>query len=128
MFTKKQSEQVLAISLLVAAFSMLTVFITVCIRRKSLAKALLAVAAMEGAVGTFILWRQNLEVRRAGKPKISFDDSDTELFDEDEAEIVSDHVSEVLGKNSAADRYPSAKPLFTIPVDDEATEADFISN
>ena len=58
MFTKKQSERILAISLFVAAFSMLTVFVTVCIRRKSLAKALLAVAAMEGAVGTFILWRQ----------------------------------------------------------------------
>ena len=49
MFTKKQSERILAISLFVAAFSMLTVFVTVCIRRKSLAKALLAVAAMEGA-------------------------------------------------------------------------------
>ena len=127
MFTKKQSERILAISLLVAAFSMLTVFITVCIRRKSLAKALLDVAAMEGAAGTFILWRQNWETRRAARPKLSFDDTDAELFDEDEAEIVSDHVSEVLSKSTAADRNPAARPLFTIPVDDEATEADFIT-
>ena len=128
MFTKKQSERILAISLFVAAFSMLTVFVTVCIRRKSLAKALLAVAAMEGAVGTFILWRQNWEARRAARPKYSFDDADAELFDEDEAEAVSDHVSEVLSKSMAADRNSAAKPLFTIPVDDEATEADFISH
>ena len=126
MFTKKQSERILAISLFVAAFSMLTVFVTVCIRRKSLAKALLAVAAMEGAVGTFILWRQNWEERRAARPKYSFDDA--ELFDEDEADAVSDHVSEVLSKSMAADRNSAAKPLFTIPVDDEATEADFISH
>lgn len=127
MFTKKQSERILAISLLVAAFSMLTVFITVCLRRKSLSKALLAVAAMEGAIGTFILWKQTWEECRAAQPKYSFDNGDLELFDEDEAEAVSDHVSEVLSKTTAADRGSSAKPLFTIPVDDEATEADFIT-
>ena len=32
MFNKKQSKQVLAISLIVAAFSMVAVFLSVCIR------------------------------------------------------------------------------------------------
>ena len=127
MFTKKQSEQIMAISLLVAAVSMVTVFITVCVRRKSLAKALLAVAAMEGAIGTFILWRQSAEERRSARPKFSFDGPNAELFDEEEAGEVENHVNEVLSNGIVTEHGPSAKPLFTIPVDEDATEADFIT-
>ena len=127
MFNKKQSKQVLAISLIVAAISMVAVFLSVCIRKKSLAKALLAVASMEGAIGTFILWQQSFEERRAAAPRFSFDGPNDELFDEAEAEEVEDHMDEVLGGHTATDREPAGKPIFTIPVDEETTEADFLS-
>lgn len=127
MFNKKQSKQVVAISLIVAAVSMVAVFLSVCIRKKSLAKALLAVAAMEGAVGTFILWQQSFEERRAAMPRFSFDGPDAELFDADEADEVEDQMGEVLGSCSATDRQPAGKPIFTIPVDEETTEADFLN-
>ena len=119
MFDKKQSKQVLAISLIV-------VFLSVCIRKKSLTKALLAVAAMEGALGALLLWQQDLEERRASAPRFTFDGPDEELFDEAEADVVEDHLGEVLGGTSAADREPAGKPIFTIPVDEETTEADFL--
>ncbi len=127
MFDKKQSKQVLAISLIVAAVSMIAVFLSVCIRKKSLAKALLAVAAMEGAVGALLLWQQDLEARRAAAPRFAFDGPNEELFDEDEADEVEDHMGEVLGSQTATDREPAGKPIFTIPVDEETTEADFLN-
>lgn len=127
MFNKKQSKQVLAISLIVAAISMVAVFLSVCIRKKSLAKALLAVAAMEGAIGAFILWQQDFEDRRAAAPRFSFDGPDEELFDTEEADEVEDQMTDVLGSHTATDREPSGKPIFSIPVDDEASEADFLS-
>lgn len=127
MFNKKQSRQIVAISLVVASVSMIAVFLSVCIRRKSLTKALLAVAAMEGAVGTFILWQQSVEERHSAAPRFSFDGPDAELFDADEADEVENHMGEVLGSCSATDRQPAGKPIFTIPVDEETTEADFLN-
>ena len=127
MFNKKQTKQIFAISLIVASASMIAVFLSVCIRKKSLGKALLAVAMMESALGTFLLWQQSVEERRALTPRFSFDAPDGELFDEKEAEEVEDHMDEVLGGHTATDREPAGKPIFTIPVDEETTEADFLS-
>ena len=127
MFDKKQSKQVLAISLIVAAVSMTAVFLSVCIRKKSLTKALLAVAAIEGALGALLLWQQDLEERRAAAPRFAFDGPNDELFDEAEADEVEDHMGEVLGSQTATDREPAGKPIFTIPVDEEASVADFMN-
>ncbi len=126
MFNKKQSKHVLAISLIVAAFSILFVFVSVCVRKKSLTRALLAVAAMEGALGTFLLWQQSLEDRRAARPRFAFDGPNNELFDEDELDVVEDHLDEVLGGTDAGDREVAGKPIYSIPVDEEASEADFM--
>ena len=35
-------------------------------------------------------------------------------------------MGEVLGSQTATDREPAGKPIFTIPVDEEATAADFM--
>lgn len=123
MFDKKQTNQVVAISLIVAAASMIVVFLSVCIRRKSLSKALLAVAAMEGTLGALLLAREHLEERRANAPRFAFDGPDEEMLDETDLDAVEDHLDEVL--SGVADREPAAKPIFTIPVDEEATVADF---
>lgn len=128
MFNQKQREQVLAISLIVAAISMLTVFLSVCIRKKSLSRALLAVAGMEGAIGLFILWKQQAEERRSSRPRFAFDGPDAELFDTAEADIVEDQVGESLGTTSASDRRPTAAQIYTIPVDEETTIADFVGS
>ncbi len=126
MFNQKQTKQMLAVSMIVAAFSMLFVFLSVSIRKKSLTKALLAVAAMEGAVGAFLLWQQSFEDRRSALPRFAFDGPNNELFDDEEIDAVEDHMDEVLG-GYAGDREPAGKPIFTIPVDDEASEADFLN-
>ncbi|MBR7185005.1 MAG: hypothetical protein IKD37_05280 [Clostridia bacterium] len=126
MFNKKQSKQVLAISLIVAAFSMVAVFLSVCIRKKSLTKALLAIAAMEGALGTLLLWQQSLEDRRAATPRFSFDGPNEELFDEAEVDAVEDQMGDLLGSHTATDREAAGKQLFTIPVDEDTTVADFM--
>lgn len=128
MFNKKQREQVVAVSLLVAAISMLIVFVSVCIRRKSLSRALLAVAGMEAAVGVFILWKQQAEERRANRPRFAFDGPDAEIFDAEEADEVEDKMGEILNAACAGDRNPAASQIYTIPVDEETTVADFIDN
>lgn len=92
----KKTRLYIGITLVVQAFAFAIMFIILCAKKKSIAAAFLAVAAMEGAAGGYLLWqyKQDLEGGDSfgsdflGDDDFDFgeDDFDAELFaDEEEA-------------------------------------------
>lgn len=77
----KKSRFPVAITLLVQSFTFLILFIILSAKKKSIASAFLAVAAMEGAAGTYLLSQMKKEI---AETVVDFGDDD---FEVDEAAI-----------------------------------------
>ncbi len=75
----KKSRLYVAIALLVQSFAFLIMFIILCAKKKSISAAFLAVAAMGGAAGAYLLYQEKLEWDEAMKLDGTLDD---EEFDE----------------------------------------------
>ena len=100
-------------SLIVQAFSVLIMFLILCTKKKSIAAAFLAVAAMEGAVGAYLLYQQ----RDDALEDDSFDPS--EFFADDEFDFDDSMINaDIYGSDDGAVDND-------VPKDDEASEADF---
>ena len=54
----KKTRLYVGISLVVQAFSFLIMFLILCTKKKSVAAAFLAVAAMQGAAGAYLLYQE----------------------------------------------------------------------
>ena len=57
----KKSRLYVAIALLVQSFAFLIMFIILCAKKKSISAAFLAVSAMGGAAGAYLLYQEKLE-------------------------------------------------------------------
>jgi len=108
----KKTRLFVGISLVVQAFSFLIMFLILCTKKKSIAAAFLAVAAMEGACGAYLLYQEKSEGAQ--------EDFDASEFFADEDFNFDDSMinADVYGQNDGAIDSD-------IPTDDEATEADF---
>lgn len=110
----KKTRLYVGIALVVQAFSCLIMFLILCTKKKSIASAFLAVAAMNGAAGAYLLYQHKTELSAEEEPfdpSVYFADDD---FTFDDSMINAD----VYGNESGA-------LSDDIPCDDEATEADF---
>ncbi len=107
----KKTRLFVGIALVVQAFSFLFMFLILCVKKKSIAAAFLAVAAMEGLCGAYLLYQEKTDMKEAEEfdPAIYFGDED---FDFDDTMINAD----VYGKGTIDG---------DVPVDEEASEADF---
>lgn len=115
----------LALSLLVSAAAFTGIFAVACVKRKSLVAALAAVAAINTAGGMWLV--SSMRKKNGGYLFDLFDESDYEVFDDDEAKRAYRTVrSGLYGKRSGDNAGRTAAPIRPIPVDDTATEADFI--
>ena len=107
----KKTRLYVGIALIVQAISSLIMFLILCTKKKSVAAAFLAVAAMEGACGAYLLYQEKADLKAEEEfdPSVYFGDDD---FDFDDSMINADVYGEgALGCD--------------VDVDDEATEADF---
>jgi hypothetical protein len=108
--------------MLISAASLVIGFIVLAYRKKSIAAAVLALAAAEGIVGTALL-SDATSRRRAKTERRRADAEELELFDDAECRTAVAHMASVLGG-----RHDEGEPtslLREIPRDEEATEADF---
>ncbi len=107
----KKTRLYVGIALIVQAISFVFMFLILCAKKKSIAAAFLAVAAMEGLCGAYLLYQEKEELRAEAEfdPSIYFEDED---FDFDDSMINSD-------------TYGSGAVDSSVDVDDEASEADF---
>ena len=108
----KKTRFYVGISLVVQAFTCLFMFLILCTKKKSVASAFLAVAAMNGVAGAYLLYQCKEEKKSKFDPSLYYNEDDE--FDFDDSMINSD----VYGDDSGT-------VTFEIPTDDEATEADF---
>ena len=110
----KKTRLYVGISLIVQAFSFLIMFLILCTKKKSIAAAFLAVAAMEGACGAYLLYQEKSD---RALDDADFDSSD--FFAEDDFNFDDSMINaDVYGQSEGAIDND-------IPTDDEATEADF---
>lgn len=117
----KKFKPYIAISLLVEAVSLVILFLILCRRKKGVAGALLAVAAISGAVGGYLFWQEYGEAlglkTTEGEDDGSIDFSDSEL-DIDSKDI----SSELCRDDEEADE---SAEIFTEIPSEESSESDF---
>lgn len=112
-------------ALILSALLMVIIFVITCIKKKNLLAAFAAVAAMDFTVGYFLI--KNARKRNNGYMFDLFDGEDYEVFDEDEAANADRTIRASFNKRHSAEaRGRNVKPAYEIPVDDEATEEDFV--
>ena len=110
----KKTRLYVGISLVVQAFSCLIMFLILCTKKKSIAAAFLAVAAMNGVAGAYLLYQHKAEIE-------DNDDFDySRYFDSDDDFTFDDSMI-----NSEAYGSDEGDVSFDVPTDDEASEIDF---
>ena len=109
----KKTRLYVGIALVVQAFSSMFMFLILCTKKKSIAAAFLAVAAMNGVAGAYLLYQHKSDMKEEEEfdPSLYFSDDD---FTFDDSMINADIYGRENGTLSDE-----------IPCDDEATEADF---
>ncbi len=109
----KKTRLYVGISLVVQAFSCLFMFLILCTKKKSIAAAFLAVAAMNGVAGAYLLYQHKSELEEE-----EFDPS--RFFETDDDFTFDDTMI-----NSGVYGSDDCDVSFDVPTDEEATEADF---
>ncbi|MBQ3483865.1 MAG: hypothetical protein IJA78_06825 [Clostridia bacterium] len=124
----RKNKEIVGISMLISAVSLLFTFITLACRKRSALTALAMLMAAEGAAGAALLVeepvRRKRAARRAAKEadEAAIDEVE-ELFSEDEADEADARIRGVLSDKEEESEGP--RSLREIPRDEDATEADF---
>ena len=122
---KRKEREYLGIGLILSACLLVVIFIITCIKKKNLLAALAAVAAINVTGGYFLLRRA--KKKNNGYTFDFFDEDKYEIFDEDEAKAALHAIHAGFHKRRRSDNAgKTAKRTYEIPVDDEATEDDFV--
>ena len=122
---KNKEREYLGITLILSACLMAVIFVVMCIKKKNLLAAIAAVAAINLTGGYYLLRRA--KKKNNGYAFDFFDEDKYEIFDEDEVEHARRVINAGFHKRRRSDNAgKTAKVSFEIPVDDEATEEDFV--
>ena len=125
----KRSKLYIGISLVASALTLVLTFIVLCIKKKNIGKAILAIAALEGSIGAALILSHLDDENKLSPCKGIFkEDKNFEFFDDAEAEDTDKIVSSELGDDEivpADEGELKYKLNFEIPRDEDATEADF---
>ena len=124
----RRNKEIVGISMLISAVSLLFTFITLACRKRSALTALAMLMAAEGAAGAALLVdepvRRAKAARRAAKKAEEEEMSEVEeLFSEEEIDEAAAHIRTVLAGRQEEGELPRA--LRDIPQDEDASEADF---
>ena len=117
----KRSRLFVSLALLVQSFTLFILFIILCVKKKSIAAAFLAVSAMEGVAGTYLLHEAKEEFEEN-----DFDPSDyldEDLFPEEEFELDDDMLKTNL--SHGREEHQTAPKRREIHLDDTVTEDEF---
>lgn len=117
-FSLKNSRPYVALALLIQAFTFFIMFIILCVRKKSIAAAFLAVAAMEGAAGTYLLCQMKAENEATFDPELAL--ANDEGLDIDDSAL-SAEMNGHWGEEVVAPRVS----VHDIPCEEEVSEDEF---
>ena len=117
----KKSRLAVSIALLVQSFTLFVLFIILCVKKKSIAAAFLAVSAMEGVAGVYLLREATEELEEN-----DFDPSDyldEDLFPEEEFALDDEMLKSDLAHGREEHHTAPKRP--EIRLDDTVTEDEF---
>ena len=117
----KKTKLTLSLALMVQSFTLFVLFIILCVKKKSIAAAFLAVSAMEGAAGVYLFLQAREELEEN-----DFDPSDyldEDLFPIEELELDDEMLTADLAHGT--DDAAAAPERRAIPLDDDASEDEF---
>ncbi len=117
----KKTRLTLSLALMVQSFTLFVLFLILCVKKKSIAAAFLAVAAMEGAAGAYLFAQAREEIEEN-----DFDPSDyldEDLFPAEELELDDEMLADDLAHGT--DDAATAPERRAIPLDDDASEDEF---
>ena len=115
----------IALSLLISSVAFMGIFVVACIKKKSLIAALAAVAAINTAGGIWLV--SSMRKKNGGYLFDLSDEGDYEVFSDEEAKRADRAVRcGLYGKRSGDSGGKTAMPIRSIPIDETATEDDFI--
>ena len=117
-FSLKDSRPYVALALLIQSFTFFIMFIILCIKKKSIAAAFLAVSAMEGAAGTYLLCQLKAENAGEFDPELAL--ANDEGLDIDDADL-SAEMSGHFGDETVSPRMS----VHDIPFEEEVSEDEF---
>lgn len=117
-FSLKDSRPYVALALLIQSFSFFIMFIILCVKKKSIALAFLAVSAMEGAAGTYLLQQLKAEADAEFDPELAL--AADEDFGVDDAAL-SAELNGNWGEEDAAPRMS----VHEIPFEEDVSEEEF---
>ena len=117
----KKSRLVVSMALLVQSFTLFILFIILCVKKKSIAAAFLAVSAMEGVAGAYLLHEAKEELEEN-----DFDPSDyldDDIFPDEELELDDEMLKSDLAHGREDHFKAPERP--EIRLDDTVTEDEF---
>ena len=117
-FSLKDSRPYVALALLVQSFSFFIMFIILCVKKKSIALAFLAVSAMEGVTGAYLLRELKAEADAEFDPALALDND--EDFGVDDAAL-SAELNGHWGEEVAAPHMS----VHDIPYEEDVSEEEF---
>ncbi len=119
----RRTKFMIGISLIVSAITTTFAFLSLCLKKKSAWKAILALATVESLVG-FALIEDKIPQVKIGKARKLTEPE--EIFDESELDDVISAIDADLSVSSDDESIDAPHIHNDIPRDDEASEADFI--
>lgn len=117
-FSIKDSRPYVALALLIQSFSFFIVFIILCVKKKSIALAFLAVSAMEGATGAYLLQQMKEEADAEFDPTLAL--AEDEEFDMDDAAL-----SAELNGHWGEEEVTPRMSVHDIPFEEDVSEEEF---
>lgn len=119
----KKSRLSVSIALLVQSFTLFVLFLILCVKKKSIAAAFLAVSTMEGVAGAYLLHEVKDELEEN-----DFDPSDyldEDLFPEDDEEFSLDDDMLKSDLSHGREEHHTTPKRPEIRLDDTVTEDEF---
>ncbi len=117
-FSLKETRLYIALSLLIQSFAFFIMFIILCVKKKSIAAAFLAVAATEGVTGAYLLYQCKEEATLEFDAERMLEENGD--LDFDEAMLSADLAH---GLDDEGDYVPKHKR--SIPKEEQVSEEEF---
>ncbi len=119
----EKQKQILGISLILSAITLMFSFIVLCFKKKNILAAIATLAAAEGVIGLAMIKDMNLPKKSNAEEE---DEEPVELFDDEDLAYAEAVIGAELSQRNDGESptCPNAKRV--IPTDDEASEADFM--
>lgn len=117
-FSLKNSRPYVALALLIQSFTCFVMFIILCVKKKSIAAAFLAVSAMEGAAGAYLLCQLKAENSATFDPELA-------LANDEGLDIEDSALSAEMNGHYGDEEIPPRMSVHDIPYEEDVSEEEF---